>query len=488
MGGMVKVNTTNAKRYRQPEVETYDSATFTNQGPIVPTEEDFSRWAEFDVLMDKAVSLEHRMDRLSTLKVELEQSARLTTTIALESDMALESYDMTALFFGGESRQKKYELAMEAVNLGLAAIMLALAAAITAVIVAAIRMLRGEEAGTNGEVESLNPVAVAEVQKGVGQALVEYNQLTPDAKAECEDVLQQAKSGKVKRKKRAVKAAEEKTKPGIATERDQSEFPDYVGFVAPLSAFQMDHLSSGEYTQLIDQFLQTIDQSHPVGVLQDGNNAYRELVQASKNEQPVTDDHVSALKEHYIHLMANPRRLHAILMEQMKKLDNKQRMLDAGQVQFPESLDHALKTFAQAITSASVTAYARNRVEMAKELERMRVQAQAAQKIFTDEKANEKVGQKGVHSDVVAHGREVMKELHGLLAVMLKADLAFKKYWKSLDACARYLHWVVTTSRWNLSLSLHEQGQDRAAIASNGSIQRLDSVGKALESFRNKAR
>ena len=309
----------NLAPYPVPQAITYAMTTF---GGNDVEDERMDQFAQVRVKMDYLQDAQEKYGKLLNYKAALEQEMKLTPGLALECDMAMGGDEMAKLCFCDESRQKKYELAMEAVSLGLAAIMAAMAAAIVAVIVAVIRMFKGED--TNGEAAPLEPTLMSVTQKAIGQALAEYNQLDPEAKTELDDVLQQAKAGKVKRKKRATKAApaaDEKTKPGIATERDQTEIPDHVGFVAPLNAFQMDHLSSGEYTQLMDQFLQTIDQSHPIGVLQDGNNAYRELVKASQNETPMTDDHVSALKEHYIHLMANPRRLHAVLLEKMKKLD-----------------------------------------------------------------------------------------------------------------------------------------------------------------------
>jgi hypothetical protein len=188
-------------------------------------------------------------------------------------------------------------------------------------------------------------------------------------------------------------------------------------------------------------------------------------------------------------LMANPRRVHGVLVQELNKLAAKQHQLDSGNVKFPEGINEALRTFSQAVSSPEIMAYARDRAEMAKELEYMREEAQKAQKMFAEESKKEKSGaDTSFKGEIAKHGRELLKELHGLLAVVLKVDLTFQRYWKSLDASAKYLSHAVSTVRWNMSLKLADKGLSRQQIAQQNDIKQMDGIVQSLEKFRTRAK
>jgi len=72
--------------------------------------------------------------------------------------------------------------------------------------------------------------------------------------------------------------------------------------------------------------------------------------------------------------------------------------------------------------------------------------------------------------------------------VVLKVDLTFQRYWKSLDASAKYLSHAVSTVRWNMSLKLADKGLSRQQIAQQNDIKQMDGIVQSLEKFRTRAK
>lgn len=456
---------------------------------------DMDQFAQFRVKFNKLEDAEDKYGKLINFRAALEQEKVLTVGLALECDAATGTDDMAKLCFCGKSDEEKYEAAMEAIHLGLAAILASMAAAFAALIIYAVNHFRGGDSsgsggGGGGGQTDFNQALVKHKQGMVELAAKEAAAVDSEVIKELNAALQQSKDFTRQRKANQQHHQEKLkhySKPNIAQE---SEIPDHAAYVRPLTALEADHLSTGEYTRAMMDLLKTIDQSAPIQVLEDARHAYRELIKAgeSEMEKPATAEHVSALKQHYIQLMARPRRVHALLMEKMNVLAKKQQELESGGAKFPEGINQALRTFTQAVSSPEIGHYAKDRAETVRELEYMREDAQKAQKLFANESKQEDASGKGNFSmDLSRHSRELLKELHGLLAVMLKADMLFKRYWKSLDGSAKYLHHVVSTVRWNTALKLQDKGMGRQAINENNSIRQLDNIMIALDNFRKRA-
>jgi hypothetical protein len=258
-----------------------------------------------------------------------------------------------------------------------------------------------------------------------------------------------------------------------------SDVPDHTVYAKQLAPLEMDHLATGEYSSLVTGLLKVMDEIHPIGVLQDARQAYKEMVKASQADPKQGQNGESnSLKERYYQLLAKPREAHRRLMEQLNRLTQKKHQLDGGRVELPKDINHALRNFVAAVNQPIIVSYVNERQEITQELERMRKEAQALQTSGGENKNNA----------VDQHGREVLKEVHGLLAVLIKADVLFQRYWKSLDACANYLYWVVTSVRYQVALNLKQKGLARHAVLSDPGIQQLDRITHALSNFRQKAK
>lgn len=431
---------------------------------------NMDQYAQVRVKFNKLEDAEERYGKLQSFKTALEQEKILTVNLALECDAVMGNNDMACLCFSDGTPEQKFEMAMEAIHLGLAALLTSMAAAVTAIIVYAINHFKGGESkgGEEGWAE-FKQDRLAFRQKMADRA-------RQDAELLNSDVMKDLNAAMQGKKVQAV--------------AKESAIPDHAGYVRPLSALEADHLSSGEYTRAMMETLKVVDASAPMQVLEDARHAYRELIKAGETEmgKQADSEHISALKQHYMQLMARPRRVHAAIMEELHKVEKKQHDLESGNVKFPEGLNQALRTFTEAVSSREIGFYAKNRGEMVRELEYMRQEAQKAQKLFANESKQEQNAGKGNFStDLARHSRELLRELHGLLAVMLKVDLLFKRYWKSLDGSAKYLHHVVSSVRWSTALKLRDNGNSKQSIDSNADIQRMDNIMKALDNFRKRA-
>lgn len=446
--------------------------SMTQSNPTYPNE--FTTELPYSVDIETQEPSEHfsmeKLDALFELSAALEEHKVLTMEIALEADLLLGGSDLGNLYFSGESKQKKYTLAMESINgrmaLGIAAIVGAVLAAITA----AIAYFAGKNDQAIPSVD--NSAIIKHKQEMALLAQSSANQLSPEALQTLNKAMQLTEQAKAD-----IKARREGR--NVAQEL-HSDTPDHTPFAKQLNALEMDHLATGEYSALMGQLLKTIDEIHPIGVLQDARLAYREMVAASKADpKQGQNGETNSLKERYYQLLAKPRETHRLLMEQISKLNDKKDRLDAGQVQLPKDINHALRNFVGAVTERNIVSYANERKEIALELERMRKEAQALQ---STTEANK------VQGGVDQHGREVLAQVHALLAVMIKADMLFQRYWKSLDTCANYLYWVATTARHQLIIDLKQKGQARDAVLSNTSVQQMDRVIHALSNFRQRAK
>lgn len=458
---------------------------------------NMDQFAQFRVKFNKLEDAEDKYGKLINFRAALEQEKVLSVGLALECDSALGTDDMARLCFCDKSSEEKYEMAMEAIHLGLAAIIASMAAAVAALIYYAIQHFGGGggggssgSGGGGGGGADFNQALVKHKQEMVQLAAKEAASVDSEVIKELNDALQQSKNFSAQRKTEQQRQQQKLAKYGKSNLAQESDIPDHANYVRPLSALEADHLSTGEYTRAMMDLLKAVDESAPIQVLEDARHAYRELVKAgeSEMEKPATADHVSALKQHYMQLMARPRRVHAALMEKLHLIEKKQQELESGGAKFPQGINQALRTFSEAVSSPEIGRYAKDRPETVRELEYMREDAQKAQKLFANESKQEHTAGKGNFSmDLSRHSRELLKELHGLLAVMLKVDMIFKRYWKSLDSSAKYLHHVVSTVRWNTALKLQDKGMGRQAIASDQSIRQLDNIMIALDNFRKRA-
>ena len=409
-----------------------------------------------------------KLDALVELSAALESQKVLTMEIALEADLVLGGTELGQLYFSGEAKQKKYAVAMEAISGQMALGIAAIVGAVLAAIAAAIAYFTGKNDQAIPAVD--NSAIVKHKQEMVKLAQMEAAQVPAETIAQINEALCGADEYLAKRKA-------QREGHSIAQEL-HSDTPDHTAFAKKLNAFEMDHLATGEYGSLIAGLLKVIDHIHPIGVLQDARLAYREMVAASKGDRQDSEGSSNSLKERYYQLLAKPREAHRLLMEQIGKLSQKKASLDAGHVELPKDINHALRNFVAAVSEPEIVAYVKEREEIAQELERMRKEAEAL-KTTTGESKNAGVDQ---------HGREVLKEIHGLLAVMIKADLFIQRYWKSLDACASYLYWVITSVRYQTALDMKQKGAARHDVLANPGIRHLDHMAQALSNFRQRAK
>jgi hypothetical protein len=448
--------------------------SMTQSNPTYPNE--FTTELPYSVNIDAQEPTTHfsmeKLDSLFELSTALEEQKVLTMEIALEADLVMGGTQLGNLYFSGESKQQKYAVAMEAISgkmaLGIAAIVGAVLAAITA----AIAYFSGKNDQAVPSVDNSNIIRHKQEMARLAQSAA--NRLSAEQLEKLSKMMQlnEAAMDGVKSRRAARNA--------VAQEL-HSDVPDHTVYAKQLRPFEMDHLSTGEYSALMGELLKTIDEIHPIGVLQDARLAYREMVAASKaDSQQAHNGQSNSLKERYYQLLAKPREAHRQLMEQINKLKEKKSRIDAGQVELPKDINHALRHFVGAVTQRDIVTYANERLEIAQELERMRKEAQALQVNHTE--ANQG------HGGIDQHGREVLSEVHGLLAVMIHADMLFQRYWKSLDTCANYLYWVATSVRYQVVLDLKQKGHARDAVMSDSGVQQLDSIIHALSSFRQKAK
>jgi hypothetical protein len=405
--------------------------------------------------MQLLVALEDRLVNLLELREQMKEAGALSVNFALESDRLLSTQDASKLYFGDGSKVKKYEVAMESIDGGIWALIAAGAAAVVGIIVAVINHFRGK--GSSSGVAS---GVSSEAFKAATAAVQPLTHLALPAPAIHEANQLMAHQ------------------PKIATE-DFGHSPhvaDHAGFVKPLTAFQMDHLSTGEYSHLFQDVLETMERTQPMHVLEDARRAYRQVTAGNHAGD------VSASKQHFMQLLANPRRAHREVMEKVNAAKAKEERLNSGEVEFPKDINHALKLFTSAVTSRALALYVKEREELVPELERLRHEAEQVKKAI-DEQA--KKGE--AHSEMANQSKEVMKEMHGLLAVMLRVDISFQKYWKSLNIDSKYLHHIVSTARWKLVLNLQDKRMTRLQAQADPSVQQLDKILSALEGFRKKS-
>lgn len=383
-----------------------------------------------------------RLSALMDLKAELGQKKTLTMTAALEADRVFRQSDFSRLYFESMPKTQKYTLAMEDVNIGIAALVGLAAGALVGLLIKLVELLsdKKETVVTKNIVKQRDAAEeVSHVTLG-GSALKAAN----DALVESKD----------------------KPAHGNVAQERQYDGGSHPGFVKDLSAVQMDIISTGEYTQAMIELLKETEHTYPVGLLQDARHAYRELVSGTQDGHSDLDPK----KAKYYELMAKPRAAHRELKAQIDKVERRHQLLDSGHVDFPKDVNSALRLFSQAATAPAIIAYAKERAELLPVLERMKTEAQEAQKAL-----------KGA-SDMPQLSVDVLKEIHGLLAAVLKIDIIFQKFWKSLSTVARYLEMVVTNAKHKLTREIVARD---GSTSSNSDIQQMDRVLSALGRFRS---
>lgn len=480
----------NLAPYPVPQAITY----FDDIGsPQDKQDEKMNEFIQVRVMFNQVNDLDNRWINLHRQRTALESEKLLTTSIALECDMAIGEPEVSRICFCDASKQKKYDLALEAIDFRMSGIIDTMSSTMELAISKMLKFFEGVSAG-GVAAANVSPEKL-EAQRHLADE-ISHETLSGDVVSIINHEMQAAVTGK-SNSKPAPDVEHAPAKDAVAMERDSGDFTrnphiaDHAGYVRPLTALQMDCISTGEYTKLMQELLKVVDEANPVQILQSARQAYKEMMQATTRdatEEAHTHEHVSGLKQHYMILMAAPRRVHASLMAELNKVGAKQSHLDAGNVEFPKDINSALKQFTAAITSHDVNSYVKNRAEMIPVLERMRTEAKGTQDTTKQAQQHAQQGKSyGMNRGAGDHAREVLKEMHGLLAVMLKVDITFQRYWKSLDTVANYLHFVVSTARFKLSLKLQDKGMDKHAIFNDTNIRQMDRIMGALRGFRDKA-
>ena len=468
-------------RPSSPNTPDDGSSAMTQSNPVWPTE--FATPLPFSVdiapedagtyfsMEQELRDLSSRVSKLDGLKAAMEGADKFSMNVALECDSVLKTDYFTKLYFSEGGRVQKHAIAMEEVSLGMAALIAAVSAAIAGLIVALMAALSGETKGAEGGGGGgpINPTTVKEKQKAAEE--LGHATVTGEAAAAANEAIYEAAKGNHGHK--------------VATEdfRTGPKVGDHPGYAKPLNAFQMDHISTGEYSRYIQELLQSVLRINPMKTIGEARMAYRQLLESDRHPEEAAKD-VDALKDKYYKLMADPRAAHKVMMDGLNKLEAKHRALESGDVKFPQDINHALKLFSAAITNPVITSYVNDRHDLLPLLERLKEEANQARSTF---EAEQKKGDSHFSNQVGRTGRDVLKEMHGLLAVMLKTDVLFQRYWKSFDAVASYLSHVVSLSRWKVMLTLKDKGLDQHQVAQDSNIQQLDKVDKAINTFRQRA-
>jgi hypothetical protein len=415
----------------------------------------------------EVLALESYAQEVVQFQGTLAESKSLTLELALEADRLFDCTDYSKMYFEPGAKSKKYNVAMENVNVGMVALIVAAAAAIAALITKIIHDISGSGSGGNGGGGGLS-LKVVQTQKVAAEQLKSI-QLSGEALKAANDALHDTRPAANDPHHGHHDLRPAMLSHNVALER-QSVDSFHQHYAKALTPFQMDIISTGEYTDLMAELLKEVDHQHPVGVLQDARAAYRGMLETMHdggNEQ-------EAKRSKYIEMVAGPKRVHRELMAMLKKLSDKHARLDQGHVEFPHDLNTALKLFTAAATRHEIVGYAQDREDLLPVLEHMRTDANEAKEKLKDAKALPQTAQ------------EVMREIHGLLAVVLKVDMLFVRFWKSLSECTRYLEVVVTSAKLKLKEDLKNDNHTGGDAEASSSMQQMDRVLAALGNFRGK--
>ncbi|MDR3392356.1 MAG: hypothetical protein P4L77_11540 [Sulfuriferula sp.] len=384
--------------------------------------------------------VETHYGKVIDLCASLKTAGSLSLEMALECDR-LAGSELAKLYFSDTPRQKKYEMALEEMDTKTLLIGGGIAAAFVAFLGFIIkhfvdkRMKDGSSLGSNTFQELAESLKNAQHEQVSGEALEAVNKEMSTA-----------------------------GKGNVAQERYENAHSHQIRALMPLQA---DILATGEYSKLIAEMLRVNEDIQPVVVLKSAGHAYRTVNTTLRMNQ----DH---LKSHYFQIMAEPRKAHAALNAEVNKVVEKQNALNNGNVTFPKDINHALRNFTEAVTNPVVGAYVKEREHLVSELERMRSEAQEIQK------------QGGTPTQGGTEARDILKEIHGLLAVILKTDMLFQKYWQNVITSAHYLHAIVSNARWDLSKTLRDKGYDPKRIALDSNVVQLERIAHILDSFKKR--
>lgn len=392
--------------------------------------------------------VETQYGKVINLCTALESEGSLSLNLALECDQVCGT-QLSKLYFSDVPKQKKYVLAMEEIDGRALAIGTALAVGLAAFIALIVRHFTGK--AVKGEVaKQMNSKAMQDVAAYMSK--VQHEELTGAARDETN------------------KAMENAGKSNVAQERLETNHNAHPGYVRPLKPVQGDILATGDYAKVMLDLLGTANDIQPLVTLKTAGHVYHELNTATS---PMTEDHY---KTHYYQLMAEPRKAHAELMKQINTVMAKETSLNSGTAVFPKDINSALRNFTHALTAPALHAYVQERDTLVPELERLRAQAQAASKTGT-----------AITTGQVNSAREVMKEVHGLLAVILKTDIMFQKYWNDITGIAHYLYAAVSNAKYQLTRRLRDnKGLDPKRIALDPGILQLERLQVILDGFMNR--
>lgn len=413
--------------------------------------EQMDQFVQFRVKFN-TVTVEDQYGKLLSYRTALESEGSLSLNVAMEADSLLGGGEFVKLYFDGSiPKARKHVVAMEAMDGGIMALMAVGAGAVVAIIVKIIQYFKGTHGGKEQALDAMqksarNLTLHGDAQIAASQALVSSQHQV---------------------------AQEDYFKPYLT---------EHAMLVKPLTPLQLDHLSTGEYSRGMQGLFRTVAETHPVQLIGSSRQAFRDLLRTLKDVPG--DDLVAELKQGYAKLMEKPQAAHRELMTKINELRDKEERLANGQVEFPHDINHALRCFTAALASRDLASYVEAREAMLPELERLRKEAEEVRAGFEQAKGVQ-------HSDLsrmlTEHSKEVLRELHGLLAVMLKTDLEFQKYWKSLHVTAKYLHYVLGMARWKVYKDLQEKGTLRRELEADPALQQLDAAMSALDEFYKKS-
>lgn len=503
----------NLPQYPTPKAITYLDTTF---GKTDVEDERTDQYAQVRVLFNNLGTMEEKYGRLLEYKAALEEAKVLTPNIALECDAVMEGGALLKTCYCGEDDQKKYDIAMESINTGLALIIAGISAALGGLIVHLIKFYRGEAVSsglkqgtsTNTFKEWSATAGVlerAEISGEVSQALNEEMQAGSTGKASSHKLKVNRRG---KRNQVATEDATNYQKPldikgweVPKTHPEKSDQPTPTpqsapGYIRPLTNLQRDHLTRGEYSKVIVQTLKVVDDAHPAKVLVDTREAYKMILLASDRDESAASQadpshqqqYLDGLAQQFERLMENPRHVYQICMEGLQHLTSKAAELGRGAPPVPEEFHQALRAFAQAVQARELLYYAHTRDNLVPELEKLKGEISQSQTFYTEtQKAHEEGKATGFDANLAKHGKRVLSDMRNLIGALLQIDIQFQNYWKTINAAAHYLYFVASQARLKFAVALMEEGVDRNELKDDFAIRQLDHILGMLESYRQKS-
>lgn len=390
---------------------------------------------------------EYDLDKWLTVSISIESEKVLSLETALECDQILKGDTYARLYFSGDvSKQEKYRIATEGI---------------------ADKMAEATKAISQNMGKMIDHLVV-HFKRHIGPGEVLSPAELQAKSASVEQILHEMLGGEALQTANQALHHAAKTPPGmshLASAQELFSMDPVKHQIPPLTAAQADILATGEYTRLVEELLEVVDQVQPVQVLSAARKAYGQaLAKGGTTEDPAT------LKANFFQLMAEPKKAHQKLGEAIKKIEDKHASLDSGHVDAPKDINHALRSFTQAATSTQIANYVRDRAELIPELERLRHEAV----------------QSGAGTENIDHARDVFREMHGLLAVILKSDVVFQRFWQNLNASCAYLQAVMGQAELNLRNRLIEKGTLPSKMETHPEIVQIHRIGHALEVFRKR--